>query len=98
MNPYYWTSQLVQLNVSSRLRLLAVAYFVLAKGINWNGAVHLKQFDFEVQDKDKKALLCTLSKLTILSTRTIQSSNLDFQQIDDDEDDEQQLGQRTLFK
>ena len=54
VNPYYWTSQLVQLNVRSRLRLLAVAYFVLAKGINWNGAIHLKQFDFEVQDKDKR--------------------------------------------
>ena len=65
MNLYYWTSQLVQLNVRSRLRLLAVAYFVLAKGINWNGEIHLKQFDFEVQDKDKKGLLCTLSKLEI---------------------------------
>ena len=92
MNPYYWTSQLVQLNVRSRLRLLAVAYFVLAKGINWNGEIHLKQFDFEVQDKDKKGLLCTLC------TSTIQSSNLKFQQVDDDEDDEQQLGQRTLLK
>ena len=65
VNPYYWTSQLVQLNVRSRLRLLAVAYFVLAKGINWNGEIHLKQFDFEGQDKDKKGLLCTLSKLAI---------------------------------
>ena len=65
MNPYYWTSQLVQFNVRSRLRLLDVAYFVLAKGINWNGEIHLKQFDFEVQDKDKKGLLCTLSKLAL---------------------------------
>ena len=54
VNPYYWTSQLVQLNVRSRLRLLAVAYFVLAKRINWNGEIHLKRFDFEVQDKDKR--------------------------------------------
>ena len=54
VNPYYWTSQMVQLNVRSRPRLLAVAYFVLAKGINWNGEIHLKQFDFEVQDKDKR--------------------------------------------
>ena len=98
MNPYYWTSQLVQLNVRSRLRLLAVAYFVLAKGIKWNGGIHLKQFDYGVQDKDKKGLLCTLSKLAILSTSTMQSSNSDFQQVDDDEDNEQQLGQRTLFK
>ena len=98
MNPYYLTSQLVQLNVRARLRLLAVAYFVLAKGINWNGEIHSKQFDFEVQDKDKKDLLCTLSKLAILSTSTILSSNLKFQQVTDDEDDEQQLGQRTLFK
>ena len=65
MNPYYWTSQLVQLNVCSRLRRLAVAYFVLAKGINCNGEIHLKQFDFEVQDKDEKGLLCTLSKLAL---------------------------------
>ena len=33
-----------------------------------------------------------------LSTSTIKSSNLKFQQVDDDEDDLQQLGQRTLFK
>ena len=98
MNPYYWTSQLVQLNVCSRLRLLAVAYFVLAKGINWNGEIHLKQFEFEVQDKDKKSLLCTPSKLAIPSTSTIQSSNPEFGQVDDDKDDEQQLGQPTLFK
>ena len=65
VNPYYWTSQLVQLNVRSRLRNLAVAYFLLPKGINWNGAIHLKQFVFEVQDKDKKGLWCTLSKLAI---------------------------------
>ena len=71
---------------------------MLAKGINWNGEIHLKQFDFEVQDKDKKGFLCTLSKLAILSTSTIQSSNLEFQQVDDDKDDEQQLGQRTLLK
>ena len=32
------------------------------------------------------------------STSIWQSSNLKFQQVDDDEDDEQQLGQRTLFK
>ena len=32
------------------------------------------------------------------STSTIQSSNLEFQQVDDDEDNEQQLGQRALFK
>ena len=83
---------------SSRLRLPAVAYFVRAKIINWNGEVHWKQFDFEVQDKDKEGFLCTLGKLAILSTSTIQSSNLEFQQVDDDEDDEQQLGQRTLFK
>ena len=98
MNSYYWTSQLVELKVRSRLRLLAVAHFVLAKGINSNGAIHLKQFDFEVQDKDKKGLLCTLSKLAILSTSTIQSSNLKFQQVDSDEDEKLQLGQRTLFK
>ena len=98
MNPYYRTSQLVQLNVRSRPRLLAVAYFVLANKINWNGEIHLKQFDFEVQDKDNKGSLCTLSKLAIPSTSTIQSSSLRFQQVDDDEDDEQQLGQRTLFK
>ena len=71
MNPYDWTSQLVQLNVRSRLRLLAVANCVLANKINWNGEIHLKQFDFEVQDKDKKGSLCTLSKLAILSTSTI---------------------------
>ena len=65
VNPYYWTSQLAQLNVRSRLRLLAVAYFVLAKEINWNGEIHLKQVDFEVQDKDKKGLLCTPRKLAI---------------------------------
>ena len=51
VNPYYWTSQLVLLNLRSRLRLPAVAYFVLAKGINWNGEI---QLDFEVQDKDKR--------------------------------------------
>ena len=33
-----------------------------------------------------------------LSTSTIQFSNPDFQQVDDDKDDAQQLGQRTLFK
>ena len=89
---------MVQLNVCSRLCLLAVTYFVLAEGINWNGGIHSKQFDFEVQDKDQKGLLSTLSKLAILSTSTMQSSNLKFQQVDNDKDDEQQLGQRTLFK
>ena len=54
VNPYYWISQFVQLNVRSRLRLLAVAYFVLAKAINWNGEFHLNTFDFKVQDKDKR--------------------------------------------
>ena len=33
-----------------------------------------------------------------LSTSTIQSSNPKFQQDADNEDDQQQLGQRTLFK
>ena len=33
-----------------------------------------------------------------LSTSTIQSSNVKFQQVDEDKDDEQQLGQSTLFK
>ena len=33
-----------------------------------------------------------------LSTSTIQSTNPQFQQVDDDEDDAQQLGKRTLFK
>ena len=49
-----------------------------------NGLIHFSQFDFEVQGKDKKGLLCTLSKLAILSTSTIQSSNLEFQQVDND--------------
>ena len=34
----------------------------------------------------------------ILSTSTIQSSNQEFQQVDDNEDDAQQLSQRTHFK
>ena len=36
--------------------------------------------------------------LCTLSTSTIQSSNLEFRQVDDDEDYEQHLEQRTLFK
>ena len=27
-----------------------------AKGINWNGEIHLKRFDVKVQDKDKRVL------------------------------------------
>ena len=52
----YWTSQFVQLNVGSRLCFLAIACFVLAKRINSNGEIHLKQFDFEVQEIDKRVL------------------------------------------
>ena len=51
-----------------------------------------------MQDKDKKGFFCTLSKLALLSTSTIQSSNLEFLQVDDDKDGKQQLGQLTLFK
>ena len=36
--------------------------------------IGIEKFGFEVQDKDKKGLLCTLSKLAILSTSTIQES------------------------
>ena len=89
MNPYYRTSQLV--HIRQVLRLLAVAF-----ALSLPSSIAMKEYI-----ENNLIFKCKTWKMGFLyapkpKNMTVQES--EFEQNDNDEDDAQKLGQRTLFQ